>query len=84
MRPVTLRPRPVQRPVTSVTSVRLRFLAFGAVENRRFISQKSAECVLASPSDHDQVIMTKKAQRNPNPSLLLKLNRLRKRANITK
>jgi hypothetical protein len=41
-RPVTLRPRPVQRPVTSVTSVRLRFLVSGAVENRRFISRKAS------------------------------------------
>jgi hypothetical protein len=42
-RPVTLRPRPVQHPVTSVTSVRLHFFASGAVENRHFIFQKNDE-----------------------------------------
>jgi hypothetical protein len=75
MRPVTLRSRPVQRPVTSVTSVRLRFLASGAVENRHFIFRKAL-----NPAE----LARWEGERNPNPSLPLKLHRLRKRANITK
>jgi hypothetical protein len=75
MRPVKQRPRPVQHLVTSVTSVRLRFFASGAVENRRFISWKAM-----NPASQAR----REGERKSNPSLPLKLHRLRKCANITK
>jgi hypothetical protein len=43
MRPVKQRPRPVQRPVTSVTSVRLRFFSdFWRSEKKSFQLLKNA------------------------------------------
>jgi hypothetical protein len=73
--PVKQRPRPIQRPVTSVTPVRLCFFTSGAVENRRFISRKAL-----NPTSQAR----REGERNTNPSLPLKLHRLRKCANITK
>jgi hypothetical protein len=48
-RPVKQRLRSVQCPITSVTFVRLRFFAPGAVENRRFISRKALNLAAQTP-----------------------------------
>jgi hypothetical protein len=53
----------------------LRFFTSGAVENRRFTSRKAL-----NPASQAR----REEERNPNPSLPLKLHRFRKCANITK
>jgi hypothetical protein len=61
--------------VRNTPDLRLRFSASGVVKNRRFTSQK-----VPNPASQTR----REGERNPNPSLPLKLHRLRKCANTTK
>jgi hypothetical protein len=73
--PAALIQHPVQRPVTPVTSCRLCFFASDVVGNRRFTSTK-----VPNPVE----LARMEGERNPNPSLPLKLHLLHKCANTTK
>jgi hypothetical protein len=61
--------------VRNTPDLRLHFSASDTVENRRFTSQKAL-----NPASQAR----REGERNPNPSVSLKLHRLRKCANTTK